>query len=300
MKITGKTKVVGIFGDPVAHSLSPAMHNAAFDALGIDMVYVPFHVRPDKGGLEKAVYGVRAMNIAGVNITIPHKEKVMEFLDEVNPVAGVIGAVNTVVNDDGRLVGYNTDARGYSESLLEDAGLGFAGKNIIIIGAGGGARSVYYTCLFDNPKSVTIANRTIKRAETLAQEFRLKFKKVRINVVPLANEQIKEYALSADLLINTTSVGMGVAPLAGVAPPAMDKGTLDIDVSALPPHAVVSDIVYAPLETDLIRRAKARGLKTHTGLSMLVHQGAVAFELWTGSKAPVEIMRKAAIEALNK
>jgi len=287
MKITGKTKIVGIFGDPVEHTVSPAMHNAAFVALGIDMVYVPFHVRSKPAGsLRAAVGALKAMEIRGINVTIPHKEKVIRYLDEVDEHAKEIGAVNVIVNREGLLTGYNTDGAGYLLSLREDTGFIPKEKKIIILGAGGGARAVVHSILGGHPSSVVIANRTIKRAESLAKEFSEKFKGVDVRAIHLKRNTVKEYCRDADLIVNTTSLGMA------------GKGRLDVDADPLPQNAVVSDIVYTPLKTELLKSAEARGLKTHNGLSMLIRQGVLTFELWTGQKPPVEVMRGAAIEAL--
>lgn len=286
MKITGNTKIVGIFGDPVGQTLSPAMHNAAFEALGLDMAYVPFHVR--HMDLGDAVRAVRALNMRGVNVTIPHKEAVLKHLDGVDDHARDIGAVNTIVNRDGNLVGYNTDAPGYLLSLRDDAGSAPSGKNVVIIGAGGAARSILYAVLGAKPASVTIANRTRERAVELAAGFRRKFRGVEIHAAPLEKEALRPLLRSTDIVVNTTSLGM------------MGKGELDLPIEELPPHAVVSDIVYRPVETEIIKKAVARGLKTHAGLGMLVRQGAITFELWTGRKAPLEAMRKAAMEEFER
>lgn len=288
MDITGRTKVICIFGDPVGHSLSPVIHNAAFAALGIDMVYVPFHVASIPATeLKAAVRAVKALNIHGLNVTIPHKEKVMQYLDEIDPHAKSVGAVNTVVNRGGRLVGYNTDGDGYLQGLKEQTGFAPKGKNVVIIGAGGAARSILYSVLCGKPKSVIIANRTEKRAASLAREFGSMFD-IEIGTAGLEVNALKECAAKAHLVVNTTSIGLG------------GLGELAFPVDALEDGAVVSDIVYSPLETAFLKRARARGLKTNDGLSMLVHQGAIGFKLWTGRKAPAQAMRQAALGALGK
>ncbi len=288
MKITGSTKVICIFGDPVAHSLSPVMHNAAFVALGIDMAYVPFHVLSSPAGeLKKAVAAVKVLNIHGFNVTIPHKEKVMRHLDEVDERAKAVGAVNTVVNWEGRLVGYNTDGEGYFQGLKEETGFAPKGKNVVILGAGGAARSILYSALCGRPASVIVANRTEDRAKALAKEFGRSFG-VDVIATGLDGRFLERYARNTHLVVNTTSMGMG------------GRGEPGFPVEALPSGAVVSDIVYSPLETAFLKKAKARGLKTHDGLSMLVHQGAIGFKLWTGKKAPVDVMRRAALDVLGK
>jgi shikimate dehydrogenase len=286
MHITGKTRVVGIFGDPVRHSLSPVIQNAAFAALGLDFVYVPFHVKPE--GLKAAVEAIRAMEMAGVNVTIPHKEGVLGYLDELDPHARVVGAVNTIVlNRDNRLVGYNTDGLGYLKSLKEETGLTPEGKNVLVAGAGGAARSILFSVLSGGAKKAVVMNRTVERAASLADEFAEIFPDAVLEAVSLERSAGEKHAPEADLLVNTTSLGME------------GKNELDFPVEKLAEGAVVSDIVYSPLETNLLKGAAARGLKTHNGLSMLVAQGAVGFELWTGCKAPVEEMKAAAREALG-
>jgi len=286
--ITGSTRVLCIFGDPVAHSLSPVMHNAAFASLGLDMAYVPFHVPTDPpGGLKRAVSAVRALGIHGLNITIPHKERVMGYLDEVDGHARMVGAVNTVVNRQGRLVGYNTDGEGYLQGLRLEAGFSPRGKFIVIIGAGGAARSILYSVLLKKPKKVVLVNRTKARAASLAREFGRKLG-VRIETAPLEAGALGECARGAHLVVNTTSIGLG------------GRGELDFPVHLLADKAVASDIVYSPLETAFLKKARAQGLKTHDGLSMLVHQGAIGFKLWTGKKAPVDVMRAAALAVLLK
>ena len=289
MKINGHTKITGIFGDPIVHTLSPAMQNAAFKAVGLNAVYVPFHVKADDAGaLKAAVEGVRAMQFLGVNITIPHKEKVLRYLDEIDPHAADIGAVNTIVNRNGRLIGYNTDGAGYLLSLRDETGFRIARKKIIIIGAGGAARGILYAMLGMKPSSIVLVNRTIRRANALAKAFEARFTSTDIRTSALQRGAFIEHLFDADLVVNTTSIGM------------MGKGDLDIPVEALPPKAIVSDIVYRPLKTGLLKAAEKRRLVTHGGLGMLVRQGAIGFELWTGKKAPVRVMAEAALKALKQ
>ena len=288
MTINGHTKITGIFGDPIGHTLSPAMHNAAFKAVGLNAVYVPFHVKADDPAvLKAAVEGLRAMRFLGVNVTIPHKERVLRYLDEIDPHAADIGAVNTIVNRDGRLFGYNTDGTGYLLSLRDETGLRIARKKIVIIGAGGAARGIFYAMLGMKPSSIVLVNRTIRRANTLAKAFEARFSSTDIRTSALQRGALIEHLSNADLVVNTTSIGM------------MGKGELDIPVEALPPKAIVSDIVYRPSKTGLLKAAEKRRLKTHGGLGMLVRQGAIGFELWTGMKAPVSVMTGAALKALK-
>ncbi|MBI5561358.1 MAG: shikimate dehydrogenase [Deltaproteobacteria bacterium] len=287
MKIRGDTRVIGIFGDPISHTLSPAMHNAAFEALSLDMVYAPFPVTAKD--LKKAVDGIRGLGILGVNVTVPHKEKVVRLLDDVEERARVIGAVNTVVNRDGRLTGHNTDAQGYARSIREDAGFEPKDKRVVIAGAGGSSRAILYELLVLGAASVVVVNRTRDRAERLVEEYAGLFRSAEIKAAGLSELSSNAAGLfaSADLLVNATSAGL------------MDKDELDLPLDRLPKHAIVSDIIYSPLETSLLKKAKFFGFKTHSGLGMLVHQGGVAFELWTGIAPPLDVMRASAIAAMK-
>ena len=285
MNITSKTKTLGIFGYPISHTLSPAMHNAVIKALGLDMVYLPFEVKPSN--LKEAINGIKSLGIIGVNITIPHKESVIRFLDDISEEARLVGAVNTIVYKDRKLVGYNTDGSGYMASLKEELGFNPKSKRIIIIGAGGAARGILAALATQKPKSITVANRTLSRAVSLIKTFKGKFRDTRFEAIDLDNNMLKMSFNSVDLLINTTSVGM------------KQSKALKIPLETLPKIAIVSDIIYNPLETLLLKKAKKLGLTTHGGLGMLVHQGARSFKLWTGMDAPMNVMRKAALKALK-
>ncbi|OGQ34806.1 MAG: shikimate dehydrogenase [Deltaproteobacteria bacterium RIFCSPLOWO2_01_FULL_42_9] len=285
MNITSKTKTLGIFGHPISHTLSPVMHNAVIKALGLDMAYLPFEVKPPN--LKEAINGIKSLGIIGVSITIPHKESVIRFLDDISEEARLVGAVNTIVNKDRKLVGYNTDGSGYMASLKEELGFNPKSKRIIIIGAGGAARGILAALATQKPKSITVANRTLSRAVSLIKAFKGKFRDTRFEAINLDDNMLKMSFNSVDLLINTTSVGM------------KQGKTLKIPLETLPKIAIVSDIIYNPLETLLLKKAKKIGLTTHGGLGMLVHQGARSFKLWTGMDAPMNVMRKAALKALK-
>ncbi|WP_334111032.1 shikimate dehydrogenase [Thermodesulfitimonas autotrophica] len=278
--INGETRVTGIFGDPVAHTLSPAMHNAAFTALGLNFVYLPFHVRRE--ALAAAVAGIKALGLAGVNITVPHKEAVLPLLDDVAEEARLIGAVNTVVNRGGALVGYNTDATGFLRALQE-AGFNPAGRPAVVIGAGGAARAVVVALARAGVRKITIFNRTLGRAAALAELVRAKG--VAAAALPWADlaGAGKKVVAQAALVVQTTSVGMH--PQEEEAPP--------VPPEALEPGQLVVDLIYSPPETRLLRLARAAGATTQNGMAMLLHQGAAAFELWTGREAPVGVMRAA-------
>ena len=282
MKITGKTRVVCILGYPVEHSISPYIHNAAFDALGLDYVYVAFPVKPDD--IACAVDAMRALSFAGANITIPHKEAVLSLLDGLDPEAERIGAVNTIVNSGGKLVGYNTDSRGYLESRKEETAFEPEGKTIIVLGAGGAARAIVYGLAEKGARRIVIANRTVERAERLGEELSKAYPATEFIATGL---DIDAHRAECSLLVNTTSVGME-----GV-------GGLIVSPEGLPADAIVSDIVYKPLDTPLIREAQRLGLKFHRGLGMLVHQAALSFELWTGKRPSIETMKFAAVQSME-
>lgn len=282
--ISGKTKICALIGDPVEHSMSPVMHNTAFQKLGLDYLYIPFQVKPE--GLPQAVAGLKGLNVAGFNITIPHKVAVIPLLDVLDPLAEKIGAVNTVVNNNGKLRGYNTDAEGFLRALLE-RGIYPQGKNIVILGAGGAARAIAYI-LAEKGARLTVLNRQqeLDWAENIAQLI-LDELHQEIKVFELSN--IVNMLPGANLLVNATSVGM--SPGDDVSP--VPAGLLD-KVPA------VFDVVYNPLETKLLKEAAAAGAQTIGGVDMLVWQGALAFEKWTGQRAPVDLMRKEAIKMLEQ
>jgi shikimate dehydrogenase len=280
--ISGKTQVCGVIGDPIEHTMSPVMHNAAFKKLGMDYWYVPFRVRKEELG--KAIEGMRALNIRGLNVTIPHKVAIIPFLDKVDPLVEKIGAVNTIVNDEGVLTGYNTDATGFLQALLEK-GVEPEGKNIAILGAGGASRAISFI-LAERGAHLVILNRRLNRAEELADRISQFFGEVKALV--LNEENLAMVLAKADVLVNATSIGMS---------PNTDE-TL-VPARLLNPSLVVFDIVYNPIKTRLLKEAEVAGAKTISGIDMLVWQGALAFEKWTGRKAPVELMREEAIKALE-
>lgn len=284
MKVTGYTKVLGIFGYPVGHSFSPLMQNAAIEALGLPYIYIPFEVSPENLG--SAVNGIKPLGIAGVNITVPHKEKVIPFLDEITEEASLIGSVNTIENKNGRLIGHNTDSRGYIRSLREDAGFDPKGKKALIIGAGGGARGVIAGLSVNGIAEIVIANRTLGKGEALAAEFGKKFKGIKFSAHPLSSLKDPDILSSLDLVINTTSMGL-------------EGKSIEIELSFTPSHTLISDIAYKPSTTSFLKNAQETGRKTLDGLGMLLYQGAISFETWTSYTAPVDVMKKALIEAVK-
>ncbi len=282
--ITAKTKILCIIGHPIEHSMSPIMHNAALQDLELDYAYLAFNVPPNR--LKEAVKGFKALNVKGISVTIPYKEIIIKFIDEIDSTAQKIGAINTIKNEDGVLIGKNTDAEGGRKAIL-DAGCEITGKNILILGAGGVAKAICYTLAKDANKMV-ITNRTESRAKKLAMELK---KKIKVNAEGTNNSEttLKHEIKTTDILINATSVGMY---------PQINK--LPIKMEILHKHLFVVDLIYNPLETQLIKDAKVIGCRTLGGLDMLVNQGALAFEWWTNKKPNINLMKNKIIEFLGK
>jgi shikimate dehydrogenase len=278
--VNGKTRILGVFGYPVEHSLSPAMHNAAIAALGLNYLYIPFSVLPEDIG--PAIRSVVSLGIIGVNLTIPHKERVLPFLDQLAPEAQMVGAVNTVHNDKGRLIGYNTDGEGFA-GPLKALDYELTGRRAVVIGAGGAARSVVFR-LAREGASITLVNRTKSRAVHLVQDVRQRIGDARIDTLDIEDSAgLIEILARAELLVNTTSVGMS----------PRDGEMVPIPPSALHPDLLVYDLVYNPRETRLMAAARATGCRTLNGVGMLVHQGAAALEIWLGCKPDVAVMEEA-------
>ena len=283
--INANTRLCGVIGNPVSHTLSPAMQNAAMAQLGLDYAYLAFQVKATQLGA--AMQGMKALGIRGLNVTIPHKVAVLPFLDELDPLAQNIGAVNTIVNHNGKLKGYNTDAAGFLQSLTAT---GFApqGKRVVLLGAGGAARAMCFA-LAQNGAVLTILNRKsgLEQASALAQSLNRSFK-LEVAALELDEANLKTALARADVLVNATSLGMSPRVTETPVPARLLKAGL-----------TVFDVVYTPLETQLLREARGQGCSVISGLEMLVRQGALAFELWTGQQAPLDIMRQAALAALN-
>lgn len=270
MKINGATELYGIMGNPVAHSLSPAMHNGAFAALGLNKAYLPFVVQD----VALAMTGLRALGIKGASVTIPHKQAVIPYLDTIDPVAEKIGAVNTLLIDHNGIHGANTDWLGANRALSEKIDL--KGAAVLLLGAGGSARAIGFG-LLEAGAALTIASRTPEKGQALAGLLGCPW-------LPLAEAA----GAKAEALVNATSMGMG-----------SQQELLPIAREALANFQVVMDIVYAPLETRLLQAARQAGCQTIDGLAMLLYQGAAQFELWTGRQAPVEVMRQSLLASLG-
>jgi shikimate dehydrogenase len=283
-KINGYTKVLCIIGHPVEHSMSPVMYNAALQELGLNFIYLAYDVNPNQ--LKEAISGFKALGIRGFNLTIPHKETIIKYLDKIDPLAKKIGAINTVKNEDGYLIGRNTDALGAKKGLL-DAGCEIKGKKILILGAGGTAKAISFILAEDADK-IIIANRTEKRAIELVKNLK---KNIDLKIEGKINSEkvLREEISKAEILINTTPIGM----FPKINQSLVLKNILHSDL-------FVFDVIYNPLETQLIKDAKEIGCKTLSGLDMLVNQGSLAFEWWTNKKPNVNLMKKKVIEILEK
>ena len=270
------TKLIGLVGHPIKQSYSPFIHNIAAQFKSVDYIYLPFDVVADN--LEIALKGVVALGISGLNITIPHKEKIIKYLDELSEEAAMIGAVNTIVNEHGKLKGYNTDINGILESLSEFKDL-ITGSKVCVIGAGGGARAVIYTLIrYFKPEQITIINRTIQSADTLQNYFSEKMRFDNFKTSDLFPPDLIETFNSSSLIVNSTPVGMF---------PDVDDSPTNLSES-FHKDQLVFDMIYNPTETKLLNLAKQQGATTLGGLKMLVHQAAKSFELWTGEEPPVE------------
>ncbi len=282
MNASGKTRLYCVIGDPIEHSLSPVMQNAAFEALKLNCVFLAFKVAPSD--VENALRGMRGLGICGMNVTMPDKNAVIENLDEVDEAAKFLESVNTIKNENGKLKGFSTDGIGALNALRKND-VSLSGKKLVLFGAGGAARAIAFA-LAKEVEEITILNRTPEKTATLSKELtRLHSKKVASG--PLTTNAIKESLKNADILINATSVGM-----------KHNSEITLVNPKSLRPELTVMDIVYNPLETKLAKEAKAMGAKVISGLEMLVYQGAASFEIWTALEAPVEVMRKAVLNNL--
>lgn len=283
MKITAKTSVLGIIGHPVEHSLSPEIHNACFAALNLPFVYVAFNVTD----VENAVQGIRALGIRGVSVTIPHKISVIKYLDKIEGIAKKIGAINTIINEKNRLIGYNTDATGIA-SAFREAKVELRGKRCLILGSGGAARAAAFVLCESEPASLEILSIEKDQLEVLINDLK-KYYNLKISGVEWTENTVKKSMDSADVIINATPLGMW--PETNVSP---------VNPELLRKEQVVFDVIYTPPETLLLRSAKDKGCKTIGGVEMFVHQAAEQFQLFTGVNPPVDLIRKTLAENIKK
>ena len=272
-----RAELTGVFGDPVDDNPTGVVEEAAFQAKGLNYRYLTIRVLPDD--LETAMASVRAFGMRGINLTMPHKVKVLAYLDELSEAASIIGAVNTVINRDGRLCGENTDGKGFV-TALRNAGMSLEGKRVVMLGAGGAARAISVECALNGAEHITVVNRNVERGSELAALIN---GKTECKAEFLPWESGVKIPGDTDILINGTS--------AGFSPNVTDR--LDIDYSSVTEKMCVCDVVFNPVETVFLSEAAKRGAKTVTGLGMLVQQAALNFTLWTGEEAPVDVMEEA-------
>jgi len=282
MVISGKTRVCGVIGDPIAHTLSPTIHSAAFNHLKLDFVFLAFRVKA--ADLENAVRGMRGLGIHGLNVTMPHKSTVIAYLDEVDPTVQFLGSANTIINKNGKLSGFNTDGVGALKAIREN-GTEVSEKKVLLLGAGGAAKAIAFA-LAEEVGELAILNRAAEKAKKLLEALgRISNKKIFGG--SLSPDAIAKNLQDSDVLINATSVGMHPEANRSIVAPQWLRSDL-----------TVMDIVYNPVETKLARDAKAAGAKVISGVEMLIYQGAASFEIWSGCSAPIEVMRKAALNQL--
>lgn len=284
MSANYKAELVGVLGCPVAENPTGVMQEAAFAAAGLNWRYLTIEVKPEK--LADAIVGVRALGMQGINLTIPHKVAVMRYLDEIAPDAAIIGAVNTVRRDGERLIGENTDGKGFLRGVRQDAGVDPAGKRVVILGAGGAARAAATELALAGTSHLLVLNRSEARGSQMVKDLRTN---TRANVQFEVWDKTYHIANDIDLLVNATSIGLF---------PDVD-GMPDVDMQGAKPTMLVCDVVFNPPETPFLRRAKAYGLPVLDGLSMLVYQGVIGFEMWTGQTAPEAVMKDALRNALG-
>jgi shikimate dehydrogenase len=283
MVISGKTKVCGVIGDPIEHTLSPTIHNAAFNHLGLNFVFLAFHVKA--ADLKNAIQGMRGLGIHGLNVTMPHKNKVVIYLDELDEAVKFLGSANTILNKSGKLSGFNTDGLGALKALREN-GVKLSKKKVLLLGSGGAAKAIAYS-LAKEVGELVVLNRATEKAQELAERLTKTLGK-KVVGGSLSLDTVAENLPVSDVLINATSVGMNPDADQSIVAPQLLRSDL-----------TVMDIVYSPVETKLAKDAKAAGANLVSGVEMLIYQGAASFELWTGHAAPVEVMRKAALNKLS-
>ncbi len=275
MRLGAGTKLAGVVGHPVGHSLSPAMHNAAYAEHGLDWVYLAFDV--NEAEMADAIAAMRTLDIAGLSVTMPDKQEAARLADEATPIVEALGAANCLTNDDGTIRADNTDGAGFLEGLADDAGISPAGAHVAVIGAGGAARAVAFACASAGADRVSILNRSSDRAHACAA--------IAAPAGVVADESVLP---DVDIVVQATPVGM------------LDDDAVPFDVDALSAKAVVVDLVYEPPQTPLLTAAADREMSAHNGLSMLVHQAAVQFTTWTGLEAPIDVMRAAVADPFDR
>ena len=285
MLIDGSTRIVGVFGHPIAHTASPAMHNAAFDHLGLNWRYLAFDVPPDD--LRGALRGICDLGFVGVNLTVPHKLLAVKMMDEVDQQALLLGSVNTVVVENDQLTGYSTDGYGFVRALREDFGMELRGRRVLMLGAGGAGRALALHCALEGAAAVFVVNRTQSKAVSVVADIRKLTPRTFTVALPMDAKHIARHLDEVDLVVNATSLGLRPGD-----PPPLAK------FPSRCKRLRVYDTIYRPVETRFLAAARKAGAQTANGLSMLLHQGARSFEIWTGRRAPVAVMRRALHKAV--
>lgn len=281
--ISGTTSVFGIFGHPVEHTFSPGMHNAAFAKIKRDACYVPFAVAP--ADLERAVRAIVPLGIRGLNVTIPHKETIIPFLDDLTDDARMIGAVNTIEVARGRLTGHNTDGRGFLRSLREETGFRPKGKTVLMVGSGGAARAVGFSLALSGAQTILLCDLDAVKAKRLGRDIENKTA-ARVKVVN--PEDLEKTGQAADCVINATPLGL------------KPGDPLPVPRHVIRKDRLICDLIYNPIRTPLLKAARAAGADALSGIGMLLYQGVIAFEIWTGGKAPVDVMRSALARQIER
>lgn len=279
------TRRVGIIGYPLKHSVSPVFQQLAFQNLGLDFSYHAWEIEPEQ--LEKEVRGLVDDDIVGFNVTIPYKSSIIPLLDNLSDLAAMAGAVNTVVIENKRLSGHNTDIDGFMQSIKQDASFNCKGKNILVIGTGGSARAVLTALSTENPSSLTVTSRNLDKASLLCKTIG---DKLSLTIRPLDQKNTKTVSLTSDLIINCTPLGMKNSEYENQTP---------ITAELISPNSLVVDLVYNPIDTPLLNEARKAGASTQGGLPMLIYQGAMSFKLWTGKEAPIGLMISGAKKTLE-
>jgi len=269
------TKVLGVIGYPIEHSISPHLHNFILKKLNLDYLYLAFKVKPHD--LSAAVAGVRALGIVGINVTIPHKEHVLQYVDDFSEEVRLVGSANTIHNDGDKLIAYNTDVGGFLRSL-EVNNVELSGKKVVVLGAGGAARAIVHALVKAGVEQIVICNRTVERGQKLAADIEARTGFKHFSVLGLSEDLVESNLSEADLLVNTTSVGMF---------PRVEESPIK-DRNLLHENLIVYDLVYNPQETTFLRMAKSAGARAINGLEMLIYQGIASLEIWTGSKISID------------
>ena len=278
-RIQGTTTMTGLIGYPIKESKSPHMHNSAFKKLGLDYVYLPFET--EKGAIKEALDAMRLFNVRGFNITMPHKEDVIEYLDELTEEVKIIGSVNTVVNDNGKLIGHNTDGKGFAKALKLD-GVNFEGKKVVVVGAGGAAKSIAIQLAFDGAVEVVIMNRTLEKAKDIANRINKNIPDCKSRALGLDESVLKEELKDSTLLVDCTPVGTN---------DTLGESIVN-NLDTFHKDLFVANIVYSPIKTKFLSMAEDMGCRNSNGIGMLIYQGELAFKLWTGKDMPVEYIKE--------